>query len=97
LSTYVHRPVKPQKVSIVGFVPAVAKIGRSDDDFTVSSSIELEESSSVHSTPTWSTPETAWYLKYLTATPSKHAEVVARLGHNGQLALAGTIQAHAPR
>jgi hypothetical protein len=97
VSRYVHRPDRIGKVDIVGFVPAVAFKYRDDDDFQIhNGSSELGEGlPSLRMTPTWSSPETAWYLRKLVSTFTNGASVVVRHGTNGNLALAGVVQAQA--
>jgi len=94
---YVHHPERMGKVDIVGFVPAAAFNHRTDEDISIhSEGAELGEGfSNVRMTPTWTSPETAWYLPRLMDKFTPGANVVVRHSHNGNLALAGTVQAQA--
>jgi len=97
LKHYEHQPERFGKVDIVGFVPASAKKYHDNDDVLIyTNHSELGEGlSGLRMTPSWTSPETAWFLRSMVEKFTKHADVVVRHSHSGHLALVGTIQASA--
>jgi len=93
---FVHKFSTIGRVNVVGFVPAREFRSRdSEGDVIHHDDSELGEGpAQLRVAPSWSAPETAWYLPKLVPEHTEHAHVVVRQ-RNGHLALVGTVQAQA--
>jgi hypothetical protein len=93
---YTHASNFVGRVTVVGFVPAKEFRSRDSEGDVIHHDIsELGEGlAPMRTAPSWSAPETAWYLPKLVPERTEHAHVVVRRS-SGYLALVGTVQAQA--
>ena len=93
---YMHASNFVGPVTVVGFVPAKEFRARDSEGDVVHHDVsELGEGlAPMRIAPSWSAPETAWYLPKVVPGFSENASVVVRRS-SGHLALVGTVQAQA--